>query len=365
MPITSGGATYNRQSYIDGIGQPAVTFLQSSYNPGLGFNWDATDVIYQFEPGVSEFQFANPGAGGVAGSALGTTSSGDVVEAYWLLSSPATLAYYVYTPTAQHQTVLTATAGGFTGPITVGKGYLPRLADGAAGLFMLSTDSPHGGEPTAVEIRKYNASTHTFGAPDRIAGTPASAGALFTGGGLGENYDTGQLAAVSPSLGSSSDVMRLYLSSDGGGHFSEAQDVASIGDAYAGPDNARVSIADNGTGFVTFQDHRGLEVADLQPLPAQFKHVHAHGKSAGVPVTCPAPKGSCSVQLTLAVAHYKQPLRSHFTVAAGVTRTLRLRLPKAVQTLLRSDHGSLKARLTVLIRVRGASAEKLALQLKL
>ena len=45
QPITESGDTYNRQTYIDGVGQPTAPFLQSSHDPGLGWDWDGPDVI--------------------------------------------------------------------------------------------------------------------------------------------------------------------------------------------------------------------------------------------------------------------------------------------------------------------------------
>ncbi len=366
LPIDGPGATYNRQSYIDGVNQPFVDFLQSSSNPGLGFSWDETDVVDQFEPGISEYTFAAPGSGGVGGSALGTTFSGDVVEAYWLDSSPATLGYYFYTPSAAHPGILIATQAGWAGPVTLGDGYVPRLADGAAGLFMVSVDGPHGGQPTAVDIRKWSTVTHGFGAPQTIASAPASSGDLFEGGGLAENYDTGEIAAVWPSFSATGpDQMRLFLSSNGGAQFSGAQDIASIGYEYAGPDNARVAIADNGTGFVTFRDSRGLQVANLSPLAVGFKNVRVHGQALSLPVTCSAPKGDCLVKLTLAVPHLRKPLHWSYRLGAGVTRSLKLRFSQVLTRHLKALHGRVGAKLTLVIRAPGAPPDQLKLHVAL
>jgi hypothetical protein len=116
----------------------------------------------------------------------------------------------------------------------VGAGYLPRLADGNAGLFLLSEDSVHhAAQPSLVDIRKYSTATHTFGAPHRLAANGAGAADLFVGGGLAQNDDTGELAAVWPDFSDTgTSVMRLWLSTDGGSRFSPAESVATVGSAY-------------------------------------------------------------------------------------------------------------------------------------
>jgi hypothetical protein len=77
-----------------------------------------------------------------------------------------------------------------------------------------------------VDIRHWSETTHTFAVPLRLQ---KNAGSLS--GGLGENYDTGELAAVW-AQGGNTNLMRLYLSADGGKKFTPAQDVATIGFAY-------------------------------------------------------------------------------------------------------------------------------------
>lgn len=350
LPVTQSYATYDRQTYLTSSGQPSVYWLESSNNPGLGFNLDDTAETYGGPAGATAFTFGNTGGGGVAGSALGTTSAGEVVEAYWLETTPPKLAYYYFRE--PHTAVPISPQNGWAGPVTIGPGYLPRMADGAAGMFLLSADGS-GETPNAVDLRKYDTATHAFGSAHKIAN---AGDALFAGGGLGENYDTGELAAVWPTFGDTNDLMRLYLSTDGGSRFSPAQYVASVGGAYADFDNARVAIADNGTGFVTFQDANGLEVADLYPFGTQWRILYVHGSAVDAPVTCPSPKHSCKVTVTLTNLHGGKLAGGTFNISAGATRTLAIPLDPAALTLLAARHGRLLATLTVVVHPAGASA---------
>jgi hypothetical protein len=356
LPVTLGYATYNRQVYLTSTGEPSVYWLESSYNPGLGLNLDNTAEILAGPEGTTEFTFGNTGGGGVAGSALGTTTVGEVVEAYWLDTTPPKLAYYYFRepPTP----VPISPQNGWVGPVTVGAGYLPRLADGAAGLFLLSSDSIHNAaQPTAVDIRTYSTATHVFGPARTLARTGAGIADLNRGGGLAENYDTGELAAVWPQFTSTgTQFMRLWLSTHAGTRFSPPQYIATVGDEYADFDNARVAIADNGTGFVTFQDARGLEVADLYPLTSQFRLLSIHRTVVQVPVTCPAPKSRCKVTVTLTRSHTSKLAGGSATISAGATHTLKFSLSSTAVALLGSHHGRLSATMTLVLHLPGAAA---------
>lgn len=350
LPVASTGATYDRQLYRNADGSPFVYWFQSSYNPDLGFNFDAVDEIAGGPPGVSEFTFSNPGSGGVAGSALGTTSVGEVVEAYWLITTPPTLAFYSFNA---GQRVPISPQNGWSGPTVVGDGYLPRMADGAGGLFLLSADAAHvGAQPTLVQVHKYSTTAHAFGAATTIATAPADTANLYSGGGLAENYDTGQLAAVWPRF-APTPQLDLYLSNDGV-HFSPPQYIATVGDAYAIDDNARIAIADNGTGFVTFRDARGLQVADLDPLGAQYATLHSNGEVVNVAFACPAPTGRCEVTATLTRGRAGKVAQGRFTIAAAASRDLKLKLSPNAIALLRSHHGRLSANLKLTVRSRRA-----------
>ena len=358
LPVTLNYATYAGQ---DESSPPSVAWLESSNNPGLGFNFDDTGELYGGPAGATEFAFGNTGGGGVGGSALGTTPVGEVVEAYWLDSTPVRLAYYEFHEPSSPVPI--SPQDGWSGPVTLGTGYLPRMAEGRAGLFMVSEDAGagHADAPNLVQIRKYSTATHTFGAPHTLASDGAGGGAnLFVGGGLAENEGTGQLAAAWPDFTNSGpSVMRLWLSSDGGARFSAVQDVASAGFAYSGDDNARVAIANNGTGFVTFQDGDGLQVANLEPLATQYTPLTlARPSVLELPVTCPAPKGNCTASASIPVGT-TTIASSHRLVPASTTSDLRLALDATGQSLLAAAHHHLKAMLTLTITRHGAPPDTL------
>jgi len=353
-------------------GIPAVSWIESSTNPGLGWNLDSNNEAYGGDPGMTEFDFNSPGSGGVAGSTAGVSGFGsarlaatsDWVEAYWLDSTPVSLDYYYYTYTGHGTSSAPPLQGSWSGPHSLGDAYEPRLAGGAGGLFLLSVNAPSGGSalPTAVEIRKYDPAAHKFGSPLTLAHEP-SGGELFVGGGLGENLDTGELAAVWPQFGTSEgDLLRLYLSSDGGKHFSPAQYIANVG-GFQADDNARVAVANTGTGFVTFLDDSGLQVSDLYPLSSQYQKLGVkkgphHSEVVSVTVTCPAAKGNCTVSVSLAHPHTGQSgtlASHHFTIAPGTT-TLKLALDSAGIRLLALGHGRASAILKLVVRPRGAAA---------
>lgn len=360
QPITNSGDTYNGPSSNAGVGQPAV-FLQSSHDPGLGWDWDATNVVDQYEPGISEFTFSNAASYvDIVDSALGTTTTGDVVEAYTSDGPPNdAVQYFSYTPSAAHPSVLTATQAGWTGPVSFADSYAPRLADGRSGLFMVSASDPTG-KPQSIDLRKWNPNTHSFAAPRRIAGIASAYDG--EGGGLGENYDTGELAVAWPTAtASGSDLMSLRVSTGGGTHFSPAEDIANVADSYGGFGTARVSIADNGTGFVTFQDSRGLEVADLEPIAAQYSGMHSTGKMLAVPVTCSAPKHPCTAKLLLRLKGIT--IGQTFSIGAGVTRTLRLKFTPAALKALK--HGHPRGTLTLKLSSHGTNLYRLILRPKL
>jgi hypothetical protein len=349
VPVTPSYAAYGGQTYLTSGGQPSVYWLESSFDPFLGFNLDNTAETLGGPMGASEFLFHNPGGGGVAGSTLAATSTGDVVEAYWRESTPMALDYYVF---PSHNPNPISPQAGWTGPISLGDGYLPRLADGAKGLFLLSADGS-GQTPNSVDIRTYDTATHTFGSPHRIAG---AGNALFDGGGLGENFTTGELAIAWPTFGGSEDLMRLFVSSDGGARYTSAEDIATVAGGYRDADNARVAVDRAGRGFVTFVDGRGLEVADLYPLSPGVKTLHVSHQPITLPVSCTAPKGKCKVTLSLARPGSPKLERASFEVSAGTTRSLKLGLGAAARSLLTAHHNRLRASLTLKLQLPGVSA---------
>jgi hypothetical protein len=239
-------------------------------NPGLGFGFTANEIV----SGTTSFTFANPGTGGVASSTLGYVNSTiedsftkkqihPEIEAYYNLSSPAPEVYF-YRYYAKEGNV-DGEENGWEGPYKVGDGYVPRLAGGPAGLFMLSTDIAPGesteAQPSAIDVRKFNEASHTFEAPVMIAKIPTNAGTLFNSGDIYENPETGALYVATPVIEGEEYVMRLWESSDGGKTFHGERDIAKIGPGYSGV--PRLAVAADGQGWLTFNDGGGLEVADL------------------------------------------------------------------------------------------------------
>ena len=358
-PVTSTGTTYDGQSTLGPLGQPFVNFLQSSTNPGLGFDWDATDVAYQFEPGVSEFTFADaPSYIDLQASALGTTETGDVVEAVTDdATSPDTVQAFSYAASATYPSVFSATQAGFSGPVSFPHSYGPRLADGHAGLFMATGDDPSGAAP-AIDLREWNATTHSFGAAQKVG--PIAAADAGDAGGLGEDYDTGELVTAWPTqTATGSDLMTAQLSTNGGSTFSSAQDIATITGVDGSFGSVRVAVARSGTGFVTFEDSRGLQVADLRPLATQFGQLRLQNRALQVPVTCAAPVHGCEVHLALTVGGTHVTRTDH--VAPGATRTLAIAPSASELSTITSGHHRVAGTLTVTIDAPGTSPDTIVL----
>jgi hypothetical protein len=244
-------------------------------NPGLGFGFTANEIV----SGTTSFTFANPGVGGVASSTLGYVTGTITdsftheqihpeIEAYYNLSSPAPeIFFYRYYAKGGN---VDGEESGWEGPIKVDNGYVPRLASGPAGLFMLSTDIAPGesleAQPSAVDVRKFNETTHTFGEPTTIAKIPTSAGTLFNSGDIYENPETGVLYIAQPTIDSAGEyVMRLWESTDEGKTFGGERDIATIALGYS--EVPRLAVDAEGHGWLTFNDGGGLEAANLNALP--------------------------------------------------------------------------------------------------
>jgi hypothetical protein len=293
---TDGGATFSAAKSIHsaspgktGVGdvlldpntpsglEPTEDYFGMAFNnPGLGFGFTANQIT----SGKTSFTFANPGTGGVASSTLGYVT-GTIedkftkaqihpeVEAYYNLSSPAPeVSFYRYYAKGGN---VDGEESGWEGPFKVSNGYVPRLASGPAGLFMLSTDIPSGesleAQPSAIDVRKFDETTHTFDEPVQIAKIPTSAGTLFNSGDIYENPTTGYIYVAQPVInGAGEYVMRLWESTNGGVTFAGERDIATIGFGYSGI--PRLAVAADGQGWLTFNDAGGQEVADLNALPA-------------------------------------------------------------------------------------------------
>jgi hypothetical protein len=355
----------------------SVGFVSASYNAGLGYGYSVfgeTCAGPGATPGTGPGQgatgwaFENPGSGDVVGAALAFAPNEDQVEAYWLLNNPPNVEFFRYSrpnlPPGTPGDFAATLPSNWVGPTKVTDGYMPRLAGGPAGLFMLSEDQTAAPNlsPSTLDVRKYDTTNHNFGAPKTVQDFAQSETGLFDGGDLSQNAATGELAAVWPVSSNGTSLLRAYFSINGGASFSTGEDVATIGSGYAIYNSARVGIAANGLGFATFQDNEGLHVVDLTPVAAQFKVLSARGGAVSMPATCPLPRGSCGVLVSLtlgagkasaAATHHHGSTKlagGSFTVAAGATKKLRVRLSAAGRSALRSHHGRLNAKLTLTLR---------------
>jgi hypothetical protein len=249
------------------------TFAIAGEDKNIGYGY-TSNIASESTP--TSFQFAGPGED-AQGVTLGFSTNAAEnpathhavlapVEAYWTDSEPYLVRFYRYA----NKGGLESEASGWEGPSTVTDGYEPRLAGGPDGLFMLSTDlapgAPEGEQPSVVDVRKYNETTHEFEAPKTIANIPTSTGTLFTSGDIFENSVTGTLYVAQPIANGGEYVMRLWESTDGGQTFHGERDIAKIGYGYSGI--PRLAVAEDGQGWLTFKDYGGLEVADLNALPA-------------------------------------------------------------------------------------------------
>ncbi len=290
-------------------------------NPGLGFGFTANEIV----SGTTSFTFANPGTGGVGSSTLGYVTSTiedsftklqihPEIEAYYNLSSPAPEVFF-YRYYAKGGNV-DGEETGWEGPYKVSDGYVPRLASGPGGLFMLSTDIAPGesneAQPSAIDVRKFNETSHSFEAPVMIAKIPTNASTLFNSGAIYENPATGTLYVAAPVIDGEEYVMRLWESSDGGRTFHGERDIAKIVPGYSGV--PRLAVAADSQGWLTFNDGGGMEVANLTALPAsspppgvsslripkQTDHVNSKG-GLSVVVDCAGAKCTGSLKLLVDV----------------------------------------------------------------
>jgi hypothetical protein len=229
------------------------SFLIGAYNAGLGFS--ANDVP---PPGGGEFEFKEPGSGGVAGASMGLSGSNPVI-AYWNISDPPyPLLFYRYSGAGT-----ITTEASWEGPFEVAKGYEPSLSTGPAGLLMVSADYGGGPYPNTINFRRYDGAS--FGAPKTLA--VDSNPDLFVGGDIAQSPSGNRIVAVWPGTrgGDNASVMRLFTSTDGGASFTESH-VARLGSSYAIGPNAQVATNDSGSGWVLFEDSDGLRLADLNPI---------------------------------------------------------------------------------------------------
>jgi hypothetical protein len=341
---TNGGASFNGgvidTSGYPSQGEPNTVLLNGSEfwigtsHVGVGIGDTPTNGI-----GGSELEFAAPSL--FAGQAtLGLASPGEPVEAYWEDENDSPISFYRYKGAGS-----VTTESDWAGPTLVTDGEAPRLAGGAAGLFLLSDDAlAAGGEPEAVHVRKY-AGTN-FGAPLTLLGGPAFG--PQDGGAISESPD-GHIAVAWPTGSGGTEAMQLFVSTDDGLSFAAAGPIARLGSGYETGVNAQISLNDDGAGWLTYKDEGGLQVADLAPLPAPApappstpttapatpaatptkpKKPTTPAPYSGATKTISTPVGGENLQLKLP----KQCLASLQPFYVGVGKAKRHGIAKALQT---------------------------------
>ncbi len=346
-------------------GSPCFVSSSVTVNPGsIPAQWFTQGGDHSGVSGVSTDQTTLGWAGGGT-VACKLNEPGDEVQAYQVGDSPIVRFFRWSTPTgpcgATGVNLGPSGADNWSGPTTVDNGQFPRLAGGKAGLFLLSGDDPgKAGAPTAVDVRPYELSSHGFGAAKRLATVHNPSGLDADSGGLGQSYTTGELAVAWPDVSGDDGLMSLFISTDGGAHFSRGQAIAHVGHGYAVNDNARVAVAANGTGYVTWEDGGGLHVADLEPLTSAYERLKVHHPGLlELPVTCEAPTGSCDASATVR-AKGSKIAAGHREVPSAMTRILTLRLNGKGRSLLsEARHHQLKALVTLKLTRSPTKTERL------
>ena len=251
VPVTNG--PYPNKTNPTDVLRVGGSFYIGAYNAGVGFG--------SFGAVQGNFDVADPGVGGVAGSAMGLDGANPVI-AWWNISAPP---YPVLFTRYTGSGAITNPAN-WTAPAAVAAGYMPRLAGGASGLVLVSQDyaGPASTVPTVLNVRKLTGTT--FGAPLTLVNDPTVN--LFDGGQVAQS-PSGRIAVVwpSPTRVDGYYILRLFASANGGATFTGPANVATIGNAYALGDNAKLALSDDGQGWLTFRDAEGLKVADLTPAP--------------------------------------------------------------------------------------------------
>jgi hypothetical protein len=288
---TDGGATFGSGAVIaNGYDQtgPESVLLQGSNlligGVNVGLSFDSTPLTGS---AGQTFVFNNPGAGGVESGSLAVDQSGNPVEAYWNLSSPASLDYYYYNGSGSMDS-----QANWSGPVSVGVGQTPSLAGGPGGLYLLSADGSvpsNAAEPTAVDVRSYSATSHTFAAPVTLLTNPVSG--FDEGGGLATTPG-GKVVAIWPDVTAGGiDVLDAFVSTNGGAAFAGPSPVATRASGYGG--QASVATVDQGagvSGVIAFNDSSGLELANLTPIPTPTTIATSQtaGVTTGASITVPA-----------------------------------------------------------------------------
>lgn len=166
---------------------------------------------------------------------------------------------------AYHVVYAYRSGGVWSAPTDVGPGTAPELASGPSGLFMVSADGGSGsGGARQLEVRKWDGSGHSFGSPVALPGGSVD---YYSSGYAAQTPGTGWIyvAWSEPHRRPDGNIpIELWVSKDGGNSFSGPTEVALASNAAG---NIRLGVADDGQGFITFNNLFDYEVADLNPIP--------------------------------------------------------------------------------------------------
>ncbi len=338
---TNGGASFGAPQDITGSNSSTTgpddvllsgsEFLVGSENSGLGFS-----AFNTAGTGLGDFKLEEPGPGGVADATMGLDSAGNPVQAWFNLNSGQyTIEFDHYNGSGSK-----TSEADWTGAQEVTKGYVPSLAGGAAGLFLLSQDFTTPSEPYAkgVDVRKYTGSS--FGPPLRLFTDKETD--LYAGGTIAES-PAGHVAVLWPEFyGVPQPEMRLLISTNGGASFTSEPNVAALGSAYGDFKNASASIGDNNDGWVVFTDSAGLQLANLSSGALTPKETTTTNQVGTDYVTLQGPKGCVrpgqKVSVTLTV---KSAKRKHKVVL------------KIYQVIFKIDNSPFKTELRESVRKTG------------
>lgn len=245
-------------------------FSVASTNPGLFYTFTGIGAIGAPDPPSGFEQDTSGVTGAVTVSTLGygktvdpgPNQSTQTVEAFSTDADRPRLDFF-WSPVPG----VSGSPGALEhGPTAITIGINPRLAGGPDGLYLLSEDyvaSPdNDAKPLHLDVRKWDPSTHRFGKPTLVA-TVTNDIESSNAGGFAEDASTGVLTVARPSEASSGEVMDIWTSANGGKSFSGPTKVATVGYGYVGP--ARIATV-NDRGFLTWQDHDGLELVALSHL---------------------------------------------------------------------------------------------------
>ena len=303
---TPGAGPYSNKTDPSNVFLRGDTFVIAADNAGLGFS--------EFGAHQGNFTFTDP-QGTVADSTMGLDSSGKPVIAYYNLASGAQdpILFYRFNDTMPPTGIPSAIneSNWSANPVQAASGQEPRLAGGPSGLLMAANEYPSSAStvPTLLTVRKWGGTG--FGAP--LVLTNDKSTGLFDGGAAVQTPGGHVLVAwPTARAGDLEQVMRLYISTNGGASFGGHVDIAKVGDAYASGDNAQLAGNDNGQGWITFRDSRGLEVADFNPVPAYVPPPYKGPTKTG---TAKAPGG---IRVTLKVPAKCVAASQKFNPTAGL-----------------------------------------------